>query len=293
MVPKWFKILAAVVGTLAAVYALTLIPRSGRPRTFSVPADPVKLRVESPSSKSTLEKKGGVWRVTDPVDWPADEGSVLRVLSGLKGLILESEITRRPESYAQYELVEGKETHLSVWEKGEKSPVELFLGKNAGFTDRAYVRVGKDPAVYIAAGMSREAADFPAVRWRDRSVMDRTDIVRVRRTEGEGSVHLEKSSSSWTVDGKPSAWASSCVSTIRSLTADDFVDPPAAADLAKYGLDKPAVSFEISFSSGTPVTLSLGIGDPRPIRKEGVETLFLVPANRLEPLEKVVPPAGK
>ena len=293
MAPKWFKVLAAVVGALAAVYALTWIPRSERPRSFFVPGDPVKLRMESASSKVTLEKKGGVWRVTDPVDWRADEEAVLRVISGLKGLILESEVTRRPESYAQYDLADGKEVRLTVWGKGGKAPVEIFLGKDAGFTDRAYVRVGKDPAVYFAAGMSREAADLPAVRWRDRSLIGRTDIVRVRRTEGKRSFLLERSSSSWTVDGKPTdpARAASFVSSLQALTADDLVDPP--VDLKTYGLDKSSASFELSFSSGTPVTLFFGKGDPRPIRKEGVETLFLVPANRLDALEKDVPPAEK
>jgi hypothetical protein len=298
--PKWMKVLAAAVGALLVLYGLAWIPWGGSAARPIVPSDPVKIRLEAPHSSVTLEKTGEAWRLTAPVAGPADEESVRRLTAGFKALLLESEATRRPESYVQYELAEGKSVKASIWAEGQSEPLVLTLGKNAGFSGRAYLRVGTGPAVYLATGLSRDAADLPLVRWRDRRIIDRRDIERVRVTRGKESFTLQRSSDGWTLSGAPAdtGKAISFVSAVRTLAADDLVDPPASGDLKKYGLDAPSASFEVSFSSGTPARFFVGQGDPRPVRKEGVETLYLVPAYRADELDKadftpVLPPSPR
>lgn len=284
--PKWMKVLLSGAGALAAVYALTFIPRSGRPRLPAAPDNPVKLRVEGPRSRVTLEKKGGDWRVIDPVDWPADRGAVTRLLDGLGSLAPEAEVTARAESHSQYELDE-RAVRVQAWAEGASEPFEVRLGKTAGFTDRAYARFA-GPPVYLVAGLSREAVDLSSSSWRDRNLLADAEILSVEAARGGRRFTVAKSSEGWTVDGRPAdpAKAADFLSVFRNLSADVLVDRPGAADLKDYGLDKPEATFTVSFSAGAPVVLSFGRGDPRPVKKGGEDTLFLVPAYRASFLDK-------
>jgi hypothetical protein len=282
------KVLAGIVAGLAVLYGLILIPwTGGNAVKIRPPADPTKLLVEGPRGRVALEKNGEAWRLTEPVPWPADEEAVQRLTAGLRNLVLESEVSRRPETLDRYELDDAKAVRLTAWGK-EASPFTISLGKNAGFTDRAYVLFGKEPAVYLASGLSRDEADLPPARWRDRRVFDRTDIVRLRVTRGPDVLTLEKSSAGWTVNGASADLAKSdaFVSDLRTLAADDLVDPPGSDDLKKYGLDAPSAEWEVSFSTGAPVSLAFGTGDPRPVRRDGEKTLFLVPGYRAVALDK-------
>jgi len=286
--PKWMKVLAGIVAGLAALYGLTLIPWSGGTAAkVRPPADPVKLLVDSPRGRVTLEKNGEAWRLTEPVPWPADEEAVQKLTVGLKNLVLESVVSRRLETRDRYELDDAKAVRLTAWGK-ESIPFTISLGKNAGYSNRAYVLFGKEPAVYLASGLSRDEADLPPARWRDRRVFARTDIVRLRVTRGQDVFTLEKSSTAWTVNSAPAdlAKADAFVSDLRTLAADDLVDPPGSDDLKKYGLDVPSAEWEVSFSTGAPVSLAFGTGDPRPLRRDGEKTIFLIPAYRAATLDK-------
>lgn len=286
--PKWMKALAGAVLGLAVLYGLTLIPWTGgglvkvRP-----PENPTKLLVESARGRVTMEKFGASWRLSGPTAWPADKESVRKLTAGLRGLVLESEVTRRPETLDRYELDDAKSVRVTAWGQ-EPTPFVISLGKNAGWTDRVYALPGKGPAVYLASGLSRDDVDLPPARWRDRRVLNRLDIAGVRVSRGQGVFILTKSSTGWTVDGAPAdrGKADAFASDLRTLVAEDLVDPPESDDAKKYGLDAPSAVFEISFSSGAPVSLSFGTGDPRPLRRDNEKTLFLIPGYRAVTLDK-------
>lgn len=284
--PSWLKKTSAAAAALAFLYGLTLVPWGrGSKAPAGLPRNPVKISIEG-GAPVTLESKDGVWRVTAPVEGAVDDEAVRGLLSGLKSLAFESVVTERADSHAQYELEEGKAVRLRIWDAGASSPFDLFLGKNAGFTGRAYARAGAAPAVHLAAGLSREAVDLPLARWRDRRVFSRADIVRVEVTRGKSTYALAKSSDGWTVDGAAADEEKSAafISALRILSADDLAGPP-AGDLKLFGLDKPASAFTVHFSSGAPVSLVCGTGDPRPIRKDGTDVVYWVPAYRFTPLD--------
>lgn len=287
--PRWMKGLAAALVSLAVLYGFVRMAGSGRPAAAVASSlDPVRLRLETAQVKVTLEKRGDRWNVMEPLSWPADEEAVRRLAGGLQGLALENEVTRRTESFGQYDLDDAKGARVQAWAAGAKEPFEVVLGKGAGFTGKVYVRYGKEAVVYLASGLSREAVDQPLSRWRDRRVLDDREVSRVRGTRGKTSFTLERSSAGWTVDGRPAddGKAQAFLSALRLLEADDFVDPP-ATDPKKYGLEAPPASFEVWVSSGAPVVFSLGKNeDPRPLRKEGAGSFFLVPSYRVSDIDK-------
>jgi hypothetical protein len=284
--------MAAVLGGLTLLYGLSRMNWSGKPSFQAGPAAPVKIRVEGPSSKVSLERKGDAWRVTDPLDWPADQAVADRLVAGLAMLESEGEVTRRAESFAQYDLDEGKAVRIKAWADPGKDPYEIVLGKSGPSPDRVYARLGKGAAVHLVGGLSRSAADLPVSRWRDRRIWDGREIVRVRATRGKGSFVLEKSSAAWTADGQPAdeEKVQAFLSAVRLMEADDFADPGMAKEPKAYGLEKPSLVLEVSAPGGPVVTISVGKAeaDPRAVRKGGVETLFLVPAYRFSALDKAV-----
>jgi len=52
----------------------------------------------------------------------------------------------------------------------------------------------------------------------------------------------------------------------RALSADELVDSP--KDF------KPQAHFTVGFSSGSAVSFSIGKGDPRPVKKDGVDAVY-------------------
>jgi hypothetical protein len=286
-VPSFPRRLLIAAALLGGLWLLTLVPwRRGSQAPSGMPKDPVKLRIGGDASGVTLEKKDGAWRLTDPLDWPADTLASARVLDGLRRLSFEAEVTRRPESHAQYDLSDDKALRLQVWGAGEAKPFSFLLGKQAGMSGRSYARLDGDPVVRLADGPARGEADLPLTQWRDRRLLYRGDLSRVEVSGVKKPFVLAQSSAGWTVDGAPAdeKKAGAFVSALRTLAADGFIDPPSSPDLKALGLLKPAV-YAVSFSSGPAVVLSAGAGDPRAFRREGAETLFLVPAYRAARLD--------
>ena len=90
--PKWMRTLAIVLSVLAAAYMISLIPRpSTRPKTPAVPQEIQRFSLISPGLSLTVENGDGGWRLTSPVDVPANDGMVVNFLSGLFFVMSENE----------------------------------------------------------------------------------------------------------------------------------------------------------------------------------------------------------
>jgi hypothetical protein len=293
--PGWLKSLLGLLGLLAVLYTLTLIPWGNRKKSpAGVPSDPAKIRVEAPQASLTLEKSGAFWRLTEPVQGPADEDAVRELTEALKDLQLHETVTSRPDSHGQYEL-DARAAKVQLWAAGAKDPWTMAVGKTAGRTDWSYVRLGEKPEVRLASGLRREAVDRRLAGWRQRRLIlvpAGEDIHRVSVVRGKTRFVLEKSSDAWTVNGKPAdgVRAAEFVSALRTLEAEDLSDPSSPAEAAKtHGFTAASTAFDVSISSAAPVAFTVGKKDSQgrfPLHKEGDPVVYLIAEYRWSPLEK-------
>ena len=262
--PKWMRTLAIVLSVLAAAYMISLIPRpSTRPKTPAVPQEIQRFSLISPGLSLTVENGDGGWRLTSPVDVPANDGMVVNFLSGLRALTLEEILSHRTESHSQFNLDDASGILLRVWGTGSKEPQEWVIGKDAPLGGHVYVRVGKGPEVYLAKGLSRSQAEAGLKTWRESRILPLApdaviQSVRVRRPKGV--LDLQHRSDSWTLNGKPAnrEKVDRFVSGLRYLSADEFVDPPASQGPLAGELKTPSAELTVVLSSGTPHVLRFG-----------------------------------
>lgn len=262
--PKWMRTLAIVLSVLAAAYLLSLVPRpTTKPKTPPVPKEVQRFSLVSRDLALTIESVDGAWRIKTPVDVPANEGTVVNFLASLRSFSLEEVLSRRRESFALFHVDDAAGVRLQVWGVGAKEPLDWVIGKDSPTGGHVYVRSGNGTEVYLAKGLSRGVAEAGLKMWRDSRLLplapeEAIQSVRVRR--GNGILFLEKSSDSWTVNGKRADQdkVDRVVSSLRYLSADDFVDPPESLGPTAATLVPPSADITVRLSSGISHILRIG-----------------------------------
>jgi hypothetical protein len=262
--PRWLKVLLAVLAALAVALIVTKLPDRSRNDAFpSPPADPVRVEVAGPQGRIVLEKWETGWRLREPVDYPANEESVEELLNGLRKLSVGNAVTHREETHHLYHLTESSAVAVRVWGGGKEEAAAWLIGKNSPEFTHVYLRFPGRPDVYLARGLMRHSVEKDAAHWRDHRVFrldDEEEIVRLSVQKAGSSYTLEKSSVAWTVGGKNAdeQKVRDLLFNVRSFRADAFVDPPESDDLRSLGLAAPRDRLALATRSGKSVTLSIG-----------------------------------
>jgi len=89
-----------------------------------------------------------------------------------------------------------------------------------------------------------------------------SDILSVNVVNSLGEYDIIKEADLWTIDGLQKAAISNqsveaLVTNVSAMTASDFVEEN-AADMAKYGLDKPTAIVTVKYNDGTEFSFSMG-----------------------------------
>lgn len=197
-----------------------------------------RIVIDGPKGHTELEKGPDGWRLTDPVDYPADQDLVSATLGFLSGLTSNGIISSNPEKAGLFEVDDEKGVKVSLYFAGEADPqVRIVVGKLAPGFSNTYVRVGDAPEVHQVAGALRFQLERDATAWRDKQILsfDPAAVVRVHLA-GEADVAARRTDDGWAwdgptpPDGTPSTDAvERLVRYLSSLRALDFVDQPPEA----------------------------------------------------------------
>jgi hypothetical protein len=252
----------AVLALGLALLATNRPQREEKPALAPLPADPQKVRLTRAGASVTLEKTGDAWTMTEPVRYPADAAAVARLLGSLGTMTAGDELTDRVESHALYEVTDASGCLVTVSGSSDTSAAWIF-GKTAPDRAHVYVRPADSPRVYLTAGPPREEVALPVSRWRDRRVVPSADDDRPQRItyrRGKDAFELKRGSAAWTAGGRTleDAAVDPLLSSLRTLSAEDFIDPPQSEEAGKWILSRSTVSLEVSWSSGRETRLKLG-----------------------------------
>lgn len=194
-----------------------------------------RMEIVRPEGPITLEKGAGGWRLTAPIDAPADPDQVTGTVRTMATLVSNGVISRNPGKAATFEVDAAHGIRLNLFYAGDTEPrASVVVGKLApGFT-HTYAALSGSAEVHRVVGPLRYPLQREPGQWRDRAVL-RLDPARVTRVAfaGKKPLTLDKGAAGWTPAGGgapvPDAVVQPALAFLTGLKAQSFIDDPVEA----------------------------------------------------------------
>ena len=226
--------------------------------------DVTRVELKRPSGGFTLVRQGKNWAFEAPGRYRA---STENVNSWLKSVLEDATVDRtiegKPEDLSTYGLDKPSVELLLTGRGGE--PRTLQLGKDfkaPGDTGAGvfYAREAKDGRMFMLSSAQLEALrDKKLDDLRDKRLVEigePKDVQKVTLVRPTGSVELERQGEKWKMTQPYPAPAdrtsveSELIRQLKTSESEMFADN-AASDLAKYGLDQPQLTVNVTDKQGT------------------------------------------
>jgi hypothetical protein len=296
---------------LLAVLALVTLrqPEKGerasdhpRPIPALNPVEITTLDVTKGGATTTLKNEGGIYKVTAPVSYPADQTTAKSAFEALGKMDITDLVTQQEGKQAEFE-VDDKSGVRVVAKHDGKVLADLIVGKVVGAG--TMVRPSGTNDVWRASGISKYVVDKGPSDWRDKSIttFQATDVEKLDVIGKDGGkLSLKKtgtkegSEDKWDVVASPvkiekldNSVPNGIVSSLASWKANDFAD---GATLAAAGLDAPALTVTVGLKGGKGVTALIGnrkgdkANEDTYVKKADAPQIFLVKKFNLERIDK-------
>jgi hypothetical protein len=203
--------------------------------------------------KIALEKSGLQWRLTDPVNAPADSFAVDELLRQVTSLAPRGQLPAdqkasvgldHPNYVIQLTMIDGKGHTVSV---GDKSQI----------SDAMYVMVDDRSAPDIVSSSAYDQFGKEADTYRSKKLLDvnSDQIQQIAITQNGKTLKLEKQGTSWVITQPTEMPAdsnevSNLLFSLTDLNANEFVTKPGAP--VTYGLSHPEMT--VWFSTVSPTS---------------------------------------
>jgi Domain of unknown function (DUF4340) len=231
-------------------------------KAFTVEADKIEeLTIKSESGeRTTLRKNGSDWQIVQPAAARPDSAEVSGLTSNLVSLEIQRVIDENPTDLAEYNLAQPR---VEVTFKAAGKDHSLLIGRKTPPGSDLYARIDGQKRVVLIPSFVDTTFNRTTFDLRDKVVLavNRDEIGSLAVITPTAAMRFEKSGNEWKL-AEPLA-ARADFSTVEGLVSRlttlqmKSIAAPEAADLAQYGLDKPAATVTIG-SGSSKATLAIG-----------------------------------
>ncbi len=185
-----------------------------------------RIEIHSANGRTVIEREGGVWMVTSPVHYRAEDATVASTLSSGKHVELKGLVSSNPQKRGVFQ-VDSTGTIVRISEHGAEKTA-FWIGKPSPSYTETYVRREGSDDVYLASGMFSSSFSRRPNEWRDKTIFktDQDAIAGVMLRFGDTTVALVRQDSVWKIgdDVAGTEIVKGFVGALANLQADDFVD---------------------------------------------------------------------
>ena len=250
------------------------------------PDDVDKIQITNADKSSVeLTKTGDTWRVTKPVDFPANQANVKQLVDNLKELKATEQVEANADDDVKktYDLDPTKAVHILAF-KGADKKVDDYFGKNGGRGQM--VMTGDRPGVFAATGYSAYLYTRDVKNWRNTEIFkfDDANAIQFSIEKKDTTLSFTKGTDHWAGTAKGTAIdrfdegkVKDALRAFKGLAADDFGDGKGVSDT---GLDAPEATVTITLKDNAgKYVLHLGktaTGTNRYAQKDADPTIYIV-----------------
>jgi uncharacterized protein DUF4340 len=273
-----------------------------RPIPTLSPVEITTLDVTKGGVTTTIKNEGGIYKVTAPVSYPADQASAKSAFEALGKMDITDLVTQQEAKQAEFEVDDKSGVRLVAKHEG-KVLADLIVGKGVGAG--TMVRPSGTNDVWQATGITKFAFDKGPTDWRDKSIttfqtaeVEKLDVagkdgakISLKKTGSkEGSEDKwDVVSSSVKIEKLDNSVPNGIAAALANWKANDFAD---GATLAVAGLEAPALTVTVGLRGGKSVTALIGTqkgekaGGDTYVKKADAPQIFLVKKFNLDRVAK-------
>ncbi len=215
-------------------------------------ADVRKVALSRGLETIVIERDGaGAWRLTSPLEAPADDAEVTGFVGSLAPLHIERVVEKVVGDPAAYEI---PKTEVSLWVKDKDVPVRLLVGMENPLDKTLFAKRADDPRLVLLASTLKPSLEKTVFDFRLKDVFkfaaEEVTGIRVRAKNVAWTARREETG--WKLESPVAALAAkgkldSLLEALASLKAKSFItEEKTAAVLGSYGLAKP--DYEVALS---------------------------------------------
>lgn len=220
----------------------------------------------SKGEATTLRKENGAWRITEPVAADVDSVEVSSLTSGLASLEEQRVVEENATDLGAFGLAPPKVT-VAFRTAGDAQPRRLLLGEKTPTGGDMYAALDGGSRVFLVPAYLDTTFDRGTFDLRDKAVLkvDRQAIDALQLVSGSAPIRFAKRDEQWRMVAPLDLRADhGAVEALvgRVVTAQmKAIVEQEAADLAKYGLQAPAIAVHLDAGSARS-TLLVGTASP-------------------------------
>jgi len=279
-------LVAAALAAFVYFYDLKHSPTTETPSETSKPAFSISsedinaIQIDRAGTTDDFTHPNDGWSIAQPIGARADQGALDGIATQLATLRVDRTLPPPAlDQLASFGLAKPAMTIDFTLKNGAKHSLELGAKDFSGSS--VYAMVDGSKSISLISDAILTSSDKPLDDFRDHTVLpfDSANVNSFDLKNPSGEISVVKNGSDWKIE-KPHASSadgdavSALLSSVSSARIVNFVSD-SSADLAKYGLAKPAVTFEVKLANGKTAELQTGKKendnyDARDISRSGI-----------------------
>lgn len=211
---------------------------------------------------TTLKKDSGSWQVVEPITARADDSTVSGITNALTSVNIVRVIDENPADLKDYGLTQPR-IDVGFKAQGDKDYHHLLIGEKSPTGADLFARRDGEKRVFLIPAFQESTFSHSTFELRDKTLLkfDREKVDGIEVDGGGKSLKVAKDGGEWKLTRPLQVRADygaveGLIGRLQTVQMKSIVaNDASAADLKKYGLDKPDATVNLSMGSARATLL--------------------------------------